>query len=159
MVSEDGLSFWARYNANQAGRAPRPHCLHLLDLAGPGQGRTALDIGCGEGNETLALLRAGWSVIAVDSDAEALGRLRGATPPQDRSRIRTVCADIEDGLDVPPAALIYSGYTLPWVGPDSFGRTWNAVRRALVPGGWVGVASAHDLERANTIGRNALGAG
>jgi len=34
-----------------------------------------LDLGCGTGPETLALLRAGWTVDAVDSEPEAIARL------------------------------------------------------------------------------------
>ncbi|GEM_PF-697788 len=44
----------------------------MQDLGFLGKGGTALDLGCGEGNDTLALAELGYSVDAVDVKTEAL---------------------------------------------------------------------------------------
>jgi methylase of polypeptide subunit release factors len=43
----------------------------VLDLAGSGAGRRALDLGGGAGVETQAILGRGWEVLAIDYDPEA----------------------------------------------------------------------------------------
>jgi tellurite methyltransferase len=66
---------WDAYYAASAGREPRPLLLEALArFAAPG---TAADLGYGGGTETLAMLRAGWRVTAVDADPAAGPRLAG----------------------------------------------------------------------------------
>ena len=43
---------------------------------GAGAGRMAIDLGCGDGTDTLALLDRGWSVLAVDIEPAGLALLR-----------------------------------------------------------------------------------
>src|SRR5688500_4932830 len=59
---------WARYNSGQTTRPVRDLCRRAMTLAGPGNGRTAIDLGCGAGRETRALLDAGWRVLAIDNE-------------------------------------------------------------------------------------------
>ncbi|MEC4815643.1 MAG: methyltransferase domain-containing protein [Scytonema sp. PMC 1069.18] len=37
--------------------------------------RFAVDLGCGDGRDTVELLRQGWRVLAIDGEAEAIARL------------------------------------------------------------------------------------
>jgi ubiquinone/menaquinone biosynthesis C-methylase UbiE len=46
-----------------------------------------LDIGCGEGDATIAVVARGGRVVAVDSDAAALQRLVGRVPTEQRLRL------------------------------------------------------------------------
>lgn len=55
---------------------PTPHVVRLLKKLGPGRGRTALDLGCGEGRHTIAMARAGWAVTAFDLEPLALEKAR-----------------------------------------------------------------------------------
>ena len=48
---------------------------------GAGAGRMAIDLGCGDGTDTLALLDRGWSVLAVDIEPAGLALLRSRIPP------------------------------------------------------------------------------
>ncbi|MFD0327696.1 hypothetical protein ACFQZC_04355 [Streptacidiphilus monticola] len=63
-----GVAVSARVDAAAAtqGRPVRPLCRRALDLAGPGDGRLALDLGCGRGVEASAMLAEGWRVWALD---------------------------------------------------------------------------------------------
>lgn len=45
-------------------------------LLGPGEGRTVLDLCAAPGGKTMQLAAAGWKVVAVDSSAKRLDRLR-----------------------------------------------------------------------------------
>ena len=65
---------WGRYYEVAKGGAPRETLRLALDLfeseGGEGE-RLAVDLGCGEGRDTLELLRRGWRVLAIDDEREA----------------------------------------------------------------------------------------
>jgi SAM-dependent methyltransferase len=100
---------------------------------GAGEGRHAMDLGCGEGTDTLALLERGWSVLAIDVEPAGLASLRARVPAACAGRLRTVCASFADA-DLAPAHLIHAGFSLPFCAPGQFPAVWAQIRRALVPG-------------------------
>jgi SAM-dependent methyltransferase len=129
---------WTAYYRHTLGREPRPlfaKGMALLDAAGvvPGQ---AVDIGFGDGTETLALLEAGWRVLAIDSAPQAADVLRPRVPAgaADRLEIRILPAQ---EAELPPFDLLYAGYALSFLDPDAFRRLWTAVRARLRPAGHV----------------------
>jgi len=71
---------WSDYNAAQATRGVRTLCLDAMAFAGAGNGRRAIDLGCGAGKETLALLDGGWRVLAVDSQPDTRDQLLATVP-------------------------------------------------------------------------------
>lgn len=129
---------WADYNAAQADRPVRSLCLDAMALAGPGIGRRAIDLGCGAGKETLALLNDGWSVHAVDSLPDTRERLRGIAPDAD-GRLSIEVRAFQELRVLPPADLIFAGYSLPFIHPDTFGGFWAVLLDALRRRGVVAV--------------------
>ena len=133
---------WASYNDAQLARPVRPLCAELIRLAGPGRRRPAVDLGCGSGVETRALVAAGWTVTAVDSDAtfrarisdllDAVGGAGGV------AGVVGVVGDVRT-VPLPAAALVHSSLTLPFVPPAECDAVWARVRASLLPGGWIGV--------------------
>jgi SAM-dependent methyltransferase len=101
---------------------------------GDGAGRMAVDLGCGEGTDALALLERGWSVLAVDIEQAGLALLRARIPAACAGQIRLVCASFADTA-LPPAHLVHAGFSLPFCPPSQFPGVWEQIRRALVPGG------------------------
>ncbi len=124
---------WAGYYAWSSGREPRPMLLAACDRLGAGDGRLAVDLGCGEGTDALALLDRGWSVLAIDIEPSGLASLRARIPAACSERIRIVCASFADAA-LPPAHLIHAGFSLPFCPPRQFPAVWAQIRRALVPG-------------------------
>ncbi len=124
---------WAGYYEWSSGRGPRPMLLAACDRLGAGDGRLAVDLGCGEGTDTLALLDRGWSVLAIDSEAAGLASLRARIPAACAGRIRIICASFADA-GLPPAHLIHAGFSLPFCPPRQFPAVWAQIRTALVPG-------------------------
>lgn len=129
---------WADYNTAQADRPVRSLCLDAMALAGPGIGRRAIDLGCGAGKETLALLNDGWSVHAVDSLPDTGERLRGIAPDAD-GRLSIEVRAFQELRVLPPADLIFAGYSLPFIHPDTFGGFWAVLLDALRHQGIVAV--------------------
>lgn len=134
-VGTVGAEAWASYNDAQSKRPVRALCAELLRLAGDGGGRPAVDLGCGSGVETRALVAAGWQVTAVDSDATFRARVSDLLADGSvTGLVRDLCE-----VELPAAALVHSSMALPFVGPAAFDPVWARVRASLLPGGWLGV--------------------
>jgi tellurite methyltransferase len=120
---------WARYY-NASGDEPRETLLAAVEgFDSPG---LAVDLGCGTGRDTVELLRRGWHVVAIDSEQEAISRLR--TKTGDDERLETQVARYEDAA-LPSCDLVNASWSLPFCPPDVFGVVWERIVDALHPGG------------------------
>ena len=133
-MADDGGADWAGYYAWSAGREPRPLLLAACRELGAGQARLAIDLGCGEGTDTLELLARGWRVLAVDAEPAGLALLRARIPPGAAGRIRVLRASFAEA-ELPCAYLIHAGFSLPFCPPREFPALWARIRRTLAPGG------------------------
>jgi tellurite methyltransferase len=145
---------WSRYNAVQRDRPPGPLARTLLEHAGEGAGRLALDLGSGAGVESALLLDHGWRVLAIDGDPAAAEPLRARCPT---GRLTIVTRHFAD-LDVlPELHLVHAAWSLPYAGVH-LERLWELLLSALVPGGWLAchlfgvraTADAEDVARLRT---------
>ena len=132
---DDETPLWQSYNEAQLTRAVRPLAALLLEHAGDGNGRHAIDLGCGSGVETRALVAAGWRVTAIDSDPSMPARLADLASS---GEVITVVSDIRDAR-LPEAVLVHSSLTLPFVPATDFAPVWERIRHSLLPGGWLAV--------------------
>lgn len=123
------------YNAAQSEREVRPLLVTALEVAGSGAGRQAVDLGCGLGRESDALLRAGWRVHAVDFAPNTEENLRASTRAEDRDRLTFEVCDFADLKRLPEADLVYAGFSIPYIPRDVFDRLLATVRAAVKPGG------------------------
>jgi trans-aconitate methyltransferase len=126
-------SDWDGYYAWVAGREPRPLLTRALEHYGEvAPHAVAVDIGCGDGVETGALLAAGFAVTAIDATEGAIEALRGL--PEAGDRLTPMLAAMQDA-DIPSADLVYAGYALPFCPSQAFDDLWSRIRSALRPGG------------------------
>jgi SAM-dependent methyltransferase len=132
-VVDDGGPDWAGYYAWSAGREPQPLLRAACQELGAGQGRVAIDLGCGDGTDALELLACGWQVLAMDATEAGLELLRARIPAAAADRIRIVCASFPEA-DLPRAHLIHAGFSLPYCPPQEFAALWARIRQALAPG-------------------------
>ena len=82
---------WADYYQHTLGRELRPpfvRGVRVLREAGVGPAQ-AVEVGFGDGEETLALLAAGWRVLAIDASPEAAEVLRPRVPAGSRTASRS----------------------------------------------------------------------
>jgi tellurite methyltransferase len=127
-------SDWARYYDARAG-AVRETLLAALDRF-VGEPGTAVDLGCGAGADAGELLRRGWRVLALDSEPEAIERLRARDDLGDGGleRLETQVVRFEEAT-LPAADLVNASWSLPFCPPEAFPGVWSAIVAALVPGG------------------------
>jgi SAM-dependent methyltransferase len=138
---------WSAYYGHTLGREPRPlfdRGMAAVAAAGVAPGQ-AIEIGFGDGTETLLLLAAGWRVLAVDPTSRAAEVLRERVAPEHEAGLQIVTAQGQD-IALPPFDLLYAGYALSFVEPAAFAGFWERVRAALRPGGFlvVNVFGIHD---------------
>ncbi|MGH6995121.1 MAG: class I SAM-dependent methyltransferase, partial [Stellaceae bacterium] len=121
------------YHAAVAGRPPRATLLRALAaFEAENWVGFAVDLGAGEGRDAVALLQRGWSVLAIDSDAAALVRLRGRAEVPPGARLVTLYGSFVD-MAWPSADLINASFALPLCPPERFAELWARLRASLVP--------------------------
>jgi hypothetical protein len=126
---------WAAYYRYTGGRAPRAlfeRARAAWAATGRGPG-LAIEVGFGDGTETAELLAAGWQVLAIDAQPAAAEVLEARVPAEHRPRLQVAVASAET-VDLPPADLVYSGFSLPYLGPELFAVAWTRLVGALAPG-------------------------
>ena len=132
MSSSRDVATWTDYYEAYDARPPREMLLRVLDrFEDPGD---AVDLGCGAGIETAAMLERGWRVVAADEQTEAIDRLRRRVPAGSESRLRTEVASMET-FEPPESDLVWAAYSLFFCDPDRFADVWARLLAALRPGG------------------------
>jgi tellurite methyltransferase len=127
------MSYWSSYYDAARDNTPRPTLIAALNsLNGPPG--FAIDLGCGAGTDTLALLTQGWRVQAIDAEEDALLRLERRVPAAMRDRLRLTLSRFET-LDLPKANLVNASFALPFCMPAKFDYLWASIAVALDPSG------------------------
>lgn len=129
---------WGKYYEATLDRPPRDTLLRALtafetetrsdDL------RFAIDLGCGNGVDTLELLRRGWKVLAIDREPGAIEWVKKRVPTEQHSQLLTQVTALEE-IRLPKADLINASYSLPFCSPNSFDALWQQIVSALSTGG------------------------
>lgn len=137
MSREEEAAKWATYYDAFEGRAPREQVLTVMNRFDPPTDRrlTAVDLGCGAGIDTLALLTHGWQVLAIDKQPEAIDRLLTTVPDHLRPRLQTAVSAFESLPTLPRVDLVYAAFSLPFCHPANFNQLWNKIVTALRPNG------------------------
>ena len=90
----------------------------------PKRKRLAIDLGCGNGTDTLALLANGWSVLAIDKERLAIDQLLISAKDQYAAELNTLVDPFSE-ISIPAATLINASFSLPFCHPDDFNLLWN----------------------------------
>jgi ubiquinone/menaquinone biosynthesis C-methylase UbiE len=114
---------------------PTPQVAALVARLGPGRGRKALDLGCGEGRHSIHLARRGWDVTALDLEPRALAEAR-ARARKAGVRVRFVRGNALD-LRFPDGRfdLVLDYGCFHHIVRRDGPRYRRGLRRVLVPGG------------------------
>ncbi len=146
-----GITF--RLQKNQ----PLMHDYHLEYLKGPGRCGTALpefeqffgdllprssvlDLGCGQGRDSVVAARFGHSVVAVDLAESGLEQLQERANAEQWA-IRTICADIRTFTPDSQFGVVLMDRVLHMLGSaDEVTELLNASSTWIHPGGWILIA-------------------
>lgn len=115
---------------------------HACNVARLGAGDEVLEIGCGTGQLTRALLARGLIVTAVEPGAELIARARERLHGLDE--VKFINARFEDA-ELPPQQYraVFAATSIHWIDPDV---TWWKIADALSDGGSVTLLSYFGLD-------------
>jgi SAM-dependent methyltransferase len=137
-MTEHGPNDWKSYYVKTSARPPCETILFALDQfdreLAPDAPRRAIDLGCGNGRDSIELLRRGWRILAIDAQQSAIDGLLARDDLPEGAQIETRVARFED-TDFPEADLVNSSFALPLVPPQDFPDLWNRILMALRSGG------------------------
>jgi SAM-dependent methyltransferase len=101
-----------------------------------GEGKLAIDLGCGNSPAIPELLKKGWKVLAVDSSPKVLSIL--AFQYQDKiisGQLVIIEADVTKFAPSEPADLVIAEDILPYINPAEFHDTWIKIHSTFVKDG------------------------
>lgn len=128
---------WADYYDAVRGRPPRNTlitALNLFESEGNWGHRFAVDLGCGDGRDTVELIRRNWQVLAIDGEKTAITRLLNR-PDIDRTFLRTQVIRFEV-LQLPSDIdLVNASFSLPFCPSSAFSGFWEKIVLSMRSGG------------------------
>ena len=123
---------WKAYYDAVTNRPPRKTI--LTALAAFERSGMAVDLGCGDGRDTVEILKQNWAVLAIDREPDAITRLL-ARPNLNTLQLATQIASFEE-LQLPPKVdLINASFCLPFCSHEAFPSLWNKIFNSLSSGG------------------------
>jgi SAM-dependent methyltransferase len=129
---------WSAYYSAVDGRPPRDTLLTALARFEAEKSTIgcpfAVDLGCGEGRDTVELLRRGWRVLGIDGEQEAIARLL-SRPDINRDRLETQVIRFEEVLLPEAVDLVNASFSLPFCPPEYFLGLWEKIVSSLRSGG------------------------
>jgi len=129
-------TFEQYYEAVQ-GHPPRDTLLFALDKFDgepTDHQRLAVDLGCGDGRDTVEILRHGWQVLAMDKETEAIARLI-QRPDLNPTHLQTQVASFESFVFPDQVDLVNASFCLQFCPAEAFPTFWAKVVAALASGG------------------------
>lgn len=97
--------------------------------------KLAIDLGCGAGLDSLALLNSGWTVIAIDSQPAAISNLLAITPTIVHHRLSAEVVFFETIHYLPESHLINASFSLPFLARQQFYKFWAVIENSVYPDG------------------------
>ena len=94
----------------------------------------AVDIGCGNGRDTIALLEDGWNVLGIDKEnVETIIREQLTL---DESERFTFINCLFANMKLPKSTLIIANFSLPFAKIEYFYLVWNKIKNAILKDGY-----------------------
>lgn len=96
--------------------------------------KIAIDLGCGAGRDTIALLKHKWEVLAIDTE-NTEGTIREQLSKEEQKRF-TFQKSTFGAMNLPGSNLIVANFSLPFAKIDYWDLIWNKINNSLLSGGY-----------------------
>jgi SAM-dependent methyltransferase len=128
---------WKAYYNRVAKNPPRETVLKAIEFfeQESKENLSAVDLGCGSGRDTKALLEKGWSVLAIDGEKKGIDLLKKDIQNIYSDKIKTEVFSFQNLQLEKQFDLINSAYALPFCPPDYFPKLWSKIIDAIKIGG------------------------
>lgn len=122
---------WDAYY-KQMSLSPRKHVLRALKYfeQHPPRNKVAIDLGCGNGRDTLALLEQGWEVLAIDKAPKAVELLWDNIPEDYQRNLKIEGKSFEEA-NWRKTHLVNACASLPFCELEHFEKVWYQVEQAI----------------------------
>ena len=153
----DNTDYWNQYYHNKVcSTQPSPFAQYVATLVEPG--KTLVDLGCGNGRDSLYFASLGLKVVAIDLSPTAIEMLQARQVPN----ARFLCGDFITNPAHTPGCYdyAYSRFTIHAINPKQETMLLQSMYQALRPGGkfLIEVRSIHDplYGKGQPVERNAF---
>ena len=90
----------------------------------------AIDIGCGAGRDTVALIKNNWEVLAIDKEnTEHI--IKESLNEQEQKRLKFMNCTFGD-MELPRANLVVANFSLPFSRRVYFNLIWKKINNAII---------------------------
>lgn len=156
-------SAWEKYFLKNKDRSIRPLFTKASTfLKSNSDDRTALDVGSGIGIETLALIKMGYTVTAIDNQITSKNHIESQLSVDGQTNLKFILSDFLDFNFDKQYDFVWAYHTLPFCNESSFLRvaqdSFKSVKTSgIFAGSFFGDKDEWDLnKRANGISKNQL---
>ena len=122
-----------RYYDNTEADTPKKNVKYFVDNISTTSGK-AIDIGCGSGNDSVYLIKNGWSVVSIDK--ENVGeRISKRLDAEEQKRFKFQQQNFEN-MKLEKADLIVANYSLPFCNNEKINDVWKNIVNSIRTNGY-----------------------
>ena len=98
------------------------------------ENKTAIDLGCGNGKDTLFLLSEGWNVYAIDASIESMKIMETNIPKTLKENLILACVTFNE-VKWRHVQFVNASLSLPFCEEKNFPEVWKNITDSIVSGG------------------------
>ncbi|MEK6220740.1 MAG: class I SAM-dependent methyltransferase [Chloroflexota bacterium] len=136
-MTENDDHDWNEFYALTSDSPPWPTLLYALDSFDQEQGnlpKVSVDLGSGAGRDTIALLKRGWEVLAIDAQPESAQWLEKKVSNDLQDKLTTLSKPFEE-VTLPTTTLVNASYSLPFCAASEYDGLWEKIINGILSGG------------------------